>query len=92
MLHSTFEERNLEMEIQVQKATKKGMRENLGQRSGEKICGSQLMTLLPLNPQTPIKWMALESIHFGKYTHQSDVWSYGQSLHTVTGPNSIVAF
>ncbi|KAH0629286.1 hypothetical protein JD844_011234 [Phrynosoma platyrhinos] len=25
---------------------------------------------------TPIKWMALESIHFGKYTHQSDVWSY----------------
>uniref|UniRef100_A0A8C3P4R1 receptor protein-tyrosine kinase n=1 Tax=Chrysemys picta bellii TaxID=8478 RepID=A0A8C3P4R1_CHRPI len=28
--------------------------------------------------KTPIKWMALESIHFGKYTHQSDVWSYGQ--------------
>ncbi|ETE68958.1 Receptor tyrosine-protein kinase erbB-3, partial [Ophiophagus hannah] len=26
--------------------------------------------------KTPIKWMALESIHFGKYTHQSDVWSY----------------
>uniref|UniRef100_A0A8C3BZD6 receptor protein-tyrosine kinase n=1 Tax=Cairina moschata TaxID=8855 RepID=A0A8C3BZD6_CAIMO len=28
--------------------------------------------------KTPIKWMALESIHFGKYTHQSDVWSYGE--------------
>lgn len=22
--------------------------------------------------------MALECIHFGKYTHQSDVWSYGE--------------
>lgn len=32
------------------------------------------------NLQTPIKWMALESIHFGKYTHQSDVWSYGVTV------------
>lgn len=37
-----------------------------------------------LSSQTPIKWMALESIHFGKYTHQSDVWSYGE--HQSPGP------
>lgn len=30
--------------------------------------------------------MALESIHFGKYTHQSDVWSYGQSIRTAQIP------
>ncbi|KAM7404725.1 hypothetical protein PAMP_012047 [Pampus punctatissimus] len=27
--------------------------------------------------KTPIKWMALESILFRRYSHQSDVWSYG---------------
>lgn len=30
-------------------------------------------------PQVPIKWMALESILHRIYTHQSDVWSYGES-------------
>lgn len=32
---------------------------------------------LSLSPQMPIKWMALECIHYRKFTHQSDVWSYG---------------
>lgn len=30
-------------------------------------------------PQVPIKWLALESILHRVYTHQSDVWSYGES-------------
>jgi len=26
----------------------------------------------------PIKWMALECIHYRRFTHQSDIWSYGE--------------
>lgn len=32
---------------------------------------------LALHSQVPIKWMALESILRRRFTHQSDVWSYG---------------
>lgn len=41
---------------------------------------------LLFTPQVPIKWMALESILQWTYTHQSDVWSYGES--TFSGARS----
>lgn len=31
----------------------------------------------PIHAQM-LKWMALECIHYRKFTHQSDVWSYGK--------------
>lgn len=34
--------------------------------------------------QMAIKWMALECIHYRKFTHQSDVWSYGKSKRKVS--------
>ncbi|TMS09207.1 Melanoma receptor tyrosine-protein kinase [Larimichthys crocea] len=43
--------------------------------------------------KVPIKWMALESILQWTYTHQSDVWSYGESTPgspACTGPRDHV--
>ena len=31
--------------------------------------------------QMPIKWLALECIQHRKFTHKSDVWSYGWLLY-----------
>lgn len=44
----------------------------------------EAMTTFCLCVQAPIKWMALESILFRKYTHQSDVWSYGALEKTLS--------
>lgn len=38
-----------------------------------------LLTSPSIPTQVPIKWMALESILRRRFTHQSDVWSYGAS-------------
>ncbi|XP_078459838.1 receptor tyrosine-protein kinase erbB-4-like [Lampetra fluviatilis] len=53
-----------------------------------KITDFGLARLLDVNEQEyqaeggkmPIKWMALESIQYRKFTHQSDVWSYGVTV------------
>ncbi|KAG7262459.1 hypothetical protein CRUP_008921 [Coryphaenoides rupestris] len=39
-----------------------------------------------ISPQMPIKWMALECIHYRKFTHQSDVWSYGKRVEAKRSP------
>ena len=51
-----------------------------GRGDGER--GVPIGSHSPLRPptQVPIKWMALESILRRRFTHQSDVWSYGASL------------
>lgn len=43
------------------------------------LSGSLDEVVVRLSLQVPIKWMALESIFQSTYTHQSDVWSYGES-------------
>jgi serine/threonine protein kinase len=32
------------------------------------------------NNHHPIKWCAIETIKFGKYSKQSDIWSFGVLL------------
>lgn len=44
-----------------------------------------LLTSAPTPTQVPIKWMALESILRRRFTHQSDVWSYGASPSRLWG-------
>lgn len=58
------------------------------------MCRNQLVMLLSLIPQTPMKLMALEISILGN-THQSDAWSYGQPIWMpamINSPNSKVAF
>ena len=33
--------------------------------------------------QIPVKWTALEAIHYKKYSTASDVWSYGCLLYEI---------
>lgn len=48
-----------------------------------------LLTVSLLIWQMPIKWMALECIHYRKFTHQSDVWSYGKRWNVVKEDKNI---
>lgn len=53
---------------------------SFNQKTFKKYVKPVLLTVSLLIWQMPIKWMALECIHYRKFTHQSDVWSYGKTV------------